>query len=79
MSNWHSMAIEQVVKVLDTDPQRGLTEEDVKRRLEKYGANEMKREDAVSPFTLFVNQFKNVLIIILLIAIVPFSRRGRGR
>jgi Ca2+-transporting ATPase len=69
MSNWHSMEVTQVVNELDTDPHKGLTEEDVKRRLEKYGANEMKREDAVSPFTLFVNQFKNVLIIILLIAI----------
>lgn len=69
MSSWHSMEVEQVVKELDTDPHKGLTEEDVKRRLEKYGANELKREDAVSPFTLFVNQFKNVLIIILLIAI----------
>jgi Ca2+-transporting ATPase len=69
MSNWHSMEVAQVVTELDTNPHRGLTEEDVKRRLEKYGANEMKREDAVSPFTLLVNQFKNVLIIILLIAI----------
>ena len=69
MSNWHSMAVEQVVKVLDTDPQRGLTEEDVKRRLEKYGYNELKKEKKVSGFSIFINQLKNILIVILLVAI----------
>ena len=30
----------------------------------------MKKEEEISPFTLFINQFKNILIIILLVAIV---------
>jgi Ca2+-transporting ATPase len=47
-----------------------LTDEEVKRRIETYGYNELKKEEGISPFTLFVNQFKNILIIILLIAIV---------
>ncbi len=68
MSNWHSMEAAQVLKELNTDPHQGLTEDDVKKRIEKYGYNELKKEEGVSPFTLFVNQFKNILIIILLIA-----------
>ncbi len=59
-----------VLKELGTDPHKGLIEDEVKRRLEKYGYNELKKEERVSPFTLFVNQFKNILIIILLIATV---------
>ena len=70
MSNWHSMETDQVLRELNTDPHQGLTEDDVKKRLEKYGYNELKKEEGVSPFTLFINQFKNILIIILLIATV---------
>jgi Ca2+-transporting ATPase len=67
---WHSIEAAQVVKEFNTDLHKGLTEGEVKSRLEKYGYNELKREEKISPFTLFVNQFKNILIIILLIATV---------
>jgi Ca2+-transporting ATPase len=67
---WHAMEVDQVLRELETDPQQGLTENTAKSRLEKYGYNELKKEERVSPFTLFINQFKNILIIILLIATV---------
>jgi len=67
---WHSIEVSQVLKELNTDPRHGLTEDEAKRRLETYGYNELKKEEGVSPLTLFFNQFKNILIIILLIAIV---------
>ena len=70
MPNWHSMKADQVLRELNTDPHQGLSEEEVRKRLEKYGANELKKEEKTSPFTLFINQFKNILILILLIAIV---------
>lgn len=67
---WHTMEPQQVLKELNTDAHQGLSDEEVKTRLEKYGYNELKKEEKVSPFTLFINQFKNILIIILLIATV---------
>ena len=67
---WHSVEAAQVLKELDTDIHRGLTDDEAKRRIEKYGYNELKKEEKVSPFTIFLNQFKNILIIILLIATV---------
>lgn len=69
MSNWHSMEAGQVLKELNTDLHQGLSNEEVRKRLEKYGYNELKKEEKVSPLTLFFNQFKNILIIILIIAI----------
>jgi Ca2+-transporting ATPase len=63
------MEVDQVLKELDTNPHQGLSVEEARSRLEKYGYNELKKEEPVSPFTLFVNQFKNILIIILLAAI----------
>src|SRR4030066_1173121 len=69
-TNWHSLEVPQALKELKTDLHRGLTKDEVKTRLEKYGYNELKKEEKISPFTLFVNQFKNILIIILIVAIV---------
>ena len=67
---WHSIEPAQVLKELNTEPHKGLTEGEVKSRLEKYGYNELKKEEKASLFILFINQFKNILIIILLIATV---------
>src|SRR4030043_1832484 len=67
---WHSMEASQVLKELASDIHGGLTDAEVKRRLDQYGYNELKKEDKISPFILFINQFKNILIIILLVAIV---------
>ena len=53
MSNWHSMEVDQVLRELNTDPHQGLSDEEVRSRLEKYGYNELKKEDRVSSFTLF--------------------------
>lgn len=47
---------------------KGLSTEEAENRLEKYGPNELTREERQSPFSLFLNQFKNILIIILLVA-----------
>jgi Ca2+-transporting ATPase len=60
----------QVLEELDTDIHSGLTDDEVKNRLEKYGLNELRKEERISPYTLFINQFKNILIIILLVAVV---------
>jgi len=70
MAVWHSIEPAQVMKELNTDLERGLTQDEVSRRLERYGYNELKKEEKVSPLALFIGQFKDILIIILLIAIV---------
>src|SRR3990172_3995095 len=69
-ANWHALEAATVLEELETDSHRGLTEDEVKRRLEKYGFNELKKEEGISPLALFVGQFKNILIVILLIATV---------
>lgn len=67
---WHSMEIASVLGKLETDPQQGLAPEEAQRRLKEYGYNELKEEAKTSPFILFINQFKNTLIIILIVATV---------
>lgn len=69
MSNWHSKELDEVLKELNTNPHQGLSVEEARSRLEKYGYNELKKGGQfVSPSTRFINQLKNILIVLLLIA-----------
>ncbi|MEX2164963.1 MAG: cation-translocating P-type ATPase [Sulfuricaulis sp.] len=65
---WHSLELNQVLKELQVDPQRGLAPEETRKRLEQYGSNELSHEEKASPLMLFFTQFKNILIVILIIA-----------
>ncbi len=67
---WHSLDTDAALKELNTDPQKGLDSEEVKKRIEEHGYNELKHEEGISPFSLFLDQFKNLLIIILIIAVI---------
>jgi len=63
----HAMGIKDVMRILDTR-EDGLSSEEAQRRLEVFGYNEIEERKKVSPLMMFLNQFKDVLIIILLIA-----------
>jgi len=65
---WHALDVDRVIHRLRTDPHRGLTSDEVARRLAESGPNELKKEEKASPLRLFVGQFKNMLILILLAA-----------
>lgn len=65
--SWHAMEIEETVKQLDSK-QTGLTQEEVQKRLQQYGFNELQKEEGTSPIKMFLKQFTDMLIIILLIA-----------
>ena len=72
----HSRTIEVVVGDLQADLEQGLTQAEAQKRLAEFGANELAEEERASPFTLFFAQFKNTLIIILLIATVLSALLG---
>ncbi|MEM2611136.1 MAG: cation-translocating P-type ATPase [Thermoproteota archaeon] len=61
----YSLSAEDVLRLLNTSPQ-GLSNEEASARLEKYGPNELETGKKTSPLRIFLNQFKNILIIILL-------------
>jgi Ca2+-transporting ATPase len=68
--NWHAMDPQQVARELGVDPQRGLAGDEVARRLAQHGPNELTQEERDSPWKLFFDQFKNILVIILIVATV---------
>src|SRR5512136_3450310 len=69
-TQWHALDVHEALEALESDASRGLTDGEVARRVAEYGPNEIRKEDRVSPWTIFLGQFKNVLIIILLVATV---------
>ncbi|WP_273478026.1 cation-translocating P-type ATPase [Ignavigranum ruoffiae] len=66
----HHLSADQVSEHFDVDPQQGLSDQEAKTRLEKYGANELNQEETTTLFQKFVEQFKDFMIIVLLIAAI---------
>ena len=64
------MSVEEVVARLGTDPVNGLSSEEAQRRLRIFGPNELEPPKKTSPIKIFLKQFANILIGMLLIAIV---------
>lgn len=62
---WHTLPTETVYNILASDP-LGLSSTEAAHRLQQFGPNELQAADPVSPWTVFLGQFKNLLIIILL-------------
>ena len=72
----HAKPIEDIVSGLQTHLDRGLTQQVAQDRLQKVGANELAKEERASPITLLFAQFKNTLIIILLVATILSALLG---
>ena len=64
----HNKPINEVFKALNAK-EKGLTEKEAEARLKKYGLNEIKQEKKISPIKIFLNQFNNVVIYILIFAL----------
>ena len=72
----HSKPIEELLIGFRTDLDRGLSAQEARERLSKFGPNELTSEERASPIALFFAQFKNTLIIILLVATVLSALLG---
>jgi Ca2+-transporting ATPase len=64
----YRQAVEEVVAELGCDPQRGLSSEEARARLARYGPNELEAEKPVPAWRRFLAQFRDTLVILLLIA-----------
>ena len=66
--SWHAMETEEVLSSLNVK-QDGLSQEEAQTRLQQYGLNELKKEKKASSIKMFLEQFTDILMIILLIAV----------
>ena len=68
--NWYNLSVKETETKLETDLEAGLTTEQVTKAREKYGYNELKAQKKKSLFVKFLEQFKDFMIIILIIAAI---------
>lgn len=55
-----------VLKELKTDPNKGLSSQEVLKRRREYGSNELKKQKKKSMLGLFLEQFKDPMVVILI-------------
>jgi Ca2+-transporting ATPase len=67
---FHKQTVRAVSSRLEVTPENGLDNQEAQTRLEQYGPNTFDATHTVSAWRLFLNQFKDVLIIVLLVAAV---------
>lgn len=61
---------EQVLSALRADREHGLTAAEAEKRLQEYGANVLKEKKKKTNFQRFLDQFKDVMILILIAAAI---------
>ena len=68
-SHWYQMTRDELFTKLKTD-ENGLTHKEANQRLEKYGKNELPKKKKDSVLKIFFNEFKNPILILLLVAVI---------
>lgn len=67
---FHQMKAKDAVKALRTDEKIGLTEKEAETRIKQYGMNELNEGEKQSALLLFFSQFKDFMVLILLVAVL---------
>ncbi len=49
---------------------KGLTKQQVEKQLEEYGYNQLSERNPVNPFFIFINQFSNPLVFLLILSAI---------
>ena len=73
---WFTKEVKEVEKELETNLEKGLTNEEIKKRQEKYGLNQLKAAKKKSLLQRFADQFKDFSIIVLIIAAIVSGAVG---
>ena len=66
-NKWHNNSIEDIYKILDSN-ENGLTNEEVKKRIKKYGKNVLPKEKKDGLLKIFFSQFASPIVIVMIIA-----------
>ena len=67
---FYSAPLNEVLEKTSTDPKIGLSQKEADLRLSQYGENKLNEKKKRSTFARFLEQFKDVMIIILIIAAI---------
>jgi Ca2+-transporting ATPase len=64
--SWHGADVGAVARQLDTDPVAGLSNAQASSRLAEFGPNSLRAKKKKTPLVLFLEQFKDFMIVVLI-------------
>jgi Ca2+-transporting ATPase len=64
---WHAKSVGDILQFLKTS-ERGLSAEEARARLDRYGPNELIEKQRKTPLAMFLDQFKDFMIVVLIVA-----------
>ena len=64
-SSYQSLTVDQVLETMSVDPRRGLTDRDIRRRLDRHGPNRSRKAKRRSIWKILAEQFKSMVIVVL--------------
>jgi len=72
VTHWHTISTDKALELLQSDRQQGLSAEEVAERQKIYGLNELEETGGRTAFSILLDQFKNIMLI-MLIAVAVIS------
>ncbi|MDI7253339.1 MAG: HAD-IC family P-type ATPase, partial [Actinomycetota bacterium] len=66
--DWHCLEVPEVLNLLGSSTSHGLSEEEAAARLHRYGHNRIREEKPPHPLVIFLDQFQDFMIYVLLAA-----------
>lgn len=68
--SWHSFSSDEILKKLDTELEKGLTNKEAEKRLLEYGPNQLDEGKSTSFLMMVFRQLNNFLVILLIVAAI---------
>jgi len=66
MNAWHKLSVTEAASLLATDVEQGLSANEAKNRLTRYGQNKLRKGKRFSALVIFASQFKSLVIWVLI-------------
>lgn len=63
---WYTLEVDKTLQLLNSDREAGLNSQEVQQRLQEYGPNELQEAAGRSPLTILWDQFKNIMLLMLI-------------
>jgi Ca2+-transporting ATPase len=76
LSDWYRLDTREVLTQAESDLEHGLSNEEAAARLGKYGPNELLERGAKTPLQIFFDQFKETMVVILIVAAIISAALG---
>ena len=67
-TGWHTLNIEKAANMLESDRSEGLMQAQVEQRREEHGFNELEEQKGATVWSLFLDQFREFLVLLLIVA-----------